>query len=333
MLIIIKRYAFYFVLSILLPLTLIAQTSYEKSLALYEAKDYYDSIEILENIMLSNASDVNSMLLLVDNYISIKNYVQAKNIISKIKQKYPRLVAAFVKELQVAVLENQSESQIQNFINNIKSIDNRNYYASYYEGLLAQNKGYINDAIKLYEYSLSLTNNAPEASFALSYLYQMKNETQKALDLLNKNRINNVNSEQSYYHLANIYYINKNYLQASNEIKKALYLYPTYTEALVLDANIKSAMGLYDEAISNINKIQDSSINNLEKNYMIANIYEKQDENDLARQNYKLFLDANINNEIVRIGPVHFNYPAGSSVILLPNDCHSCNALSCLSEE
>ncbi len=105
---IIKRYTFYFVLSILLPLTLIAQNTYQRALALYEAKDYYDSIEILENIQKDNTSNIDSLLLLADNYIRIQNYPQAKNIISIAKQKYPRSTAPFEKELEIAVLENES---------------------------------------------------------------------------------------------------------------------------------------------------------------------------------------------------------------------------------
>ena len=298
---IIGKYLTLLFVLLMLANTLISQEysdQYQKSLDFYNQKQYHDSIAILENIEAKNTYDLPSLILLIDNYIKTENYIRAKDLIVKLKRYHPQSVLPLERELEISLIENDEKASLSS-ISNIVRLDNKNYYAKYSEGLLAQKKGYLDRSIKLYEQSLKLTNYTPEAIFALSYLYQNKNQKQRAIDILTKNQSINSDNEESYYHLANIYYLNNDYIAASNQVERALYLYSNYTKALILDANIKAMAGLYDEAVAVINKIDDRDIG-IDKYYIIGNIYDKQNLYDKASENYGRYLKDNVDNEIVR---------------------------------
>lgn len=209
----------------------------------FNQKRYYDSINILENLNNSNNYDLDNSLLLIDSYINVYNYDKARDLTSKLRAYYPRNVEPLERELAINILENNN-NQATSLITSIMALDNKNYAAKYYDGVLAEKSGYFDKAIKLYEQSLLLKDNAPEAVFALARLYQNKNQDTKALDLLTNNQVKNPVSEESYYNLANFYYLNDDLQSALEQVEQALSINPNYTEAQLLLGNIQTEMGL-----------------------------------------------------------------------------------------
>ncbi len=292
-----KCFSLVLTLLLILSASLSAQ-QYDRALDYFNYGKYYESIEILEHLHSQKPYDLTNSLLLIDNYINTSNFIKARELIGQLKVYYPKSVLPIERELTISMLEN-NEANSLTLIKTIRSFDNKNYTAKYYEALIAEKRGYNDRAIVLYEEALKIKSGAAESLFALSRLYQKNNENDKAVSILLQNQRANPQNPTGYYNLANIYYLDNNMMLAENQVNHALNLNPDYTDALLLSANIKAAQGLYQEAIAIINSIDDRYLGH-DKHIILANLYDGHGDYESALANYDDYIKYNGNDEIGR---------------------------------
>lgn len=290
---------FSFVLTLILGLnSVLFSQSYSTALDYFNNGKYFDSISVLEKLHAQKPYELENSLLLIDNCIQVSNFIRAREVINQLKTYYPKSVAPIERELTMSMIEND-EANALSLIRTIRSFDNKNYTAKYYEALIAEQKGYNDRAITLYEESLRLKNDASESLFALARLYQKNNEKTKAVNMLLQNQRLNPQNPQGYYHLASVYYLGDQIRLAEDQVNQALNLNPEYVDALLLSANIKARNGLYEEAISIINGI-DQRYLGASKHLIVANLYEDNSDYDNALENYNSYLKTHLHDEIAR---------------------------------
>ncbi len=292
-----KYFSLVFSLLLIFSGALLAQ-DYNRALNYFNQGQYYESIAVLDDLHIKEPYKLENSLLLVDNYINISNFVKARDIIRQLKIHYPKSVLPIERELKISMLENNEKDSLS-LIHTIRSFDNKNYTAKYYEALLAEKKGYNDKAIMLYEESLRLKNDAADSLFALSRLYQKTHQSEKAVNMLLQNKRLNPQNPQGYYHLANVYYLDNDLELAENENNQALGLNPNYVDATLLKANIRARQGLYEEAIAIINSIDERYLG-ASKHLIIANLYEGNGAYDDALESYNDYLRTHRNDEIAR---------------------------------
>ena len=211
-------------LFLLLNIFLFAQVNnYNTALEAYNNRNYTHSISILEAMKIK-PSDIDSYLLLIDNYIGIKDFNVIDNLIKDAESYHPKDYRVLERKLKVAILRNRN-SEARAIINSIRALDSKNYYATYAEGLLSEQAGYYKTAMTLYERAIIINPNRYEAVVALAYLKLANGNRTEALRLFNRNVENNPRIAESYYNLANYYYLIKDYNNALNELRNAFYYY------------------------------------------------------------------------------------------------------------
>lgn len=280
-------------------LSAFAQNTIENAAKLYNERNYEGSIAILENLNV-RPSDLDSYLLLIDNYIKLNNYTMAETLIADAERYHSRSYKLFERKLLIEITNNRN-SEARTTVNTIKNLDSKNYLANYAEGVLSERSGYYKTAISLYERARIIDRIRPEATVALAYLYLAKGDNQRALNLFNENIANNPRMPESYYNLANYYYLNKNYNSALNEVNNALHYYTNYSDAKVLQANIYIALNRFDDAIGILEYMPDTDFNNNSKYYYIGSVYEGANNYLRAKNAYINYLKSNPENELGRL--------------------------------
>lgn len=272
----------------------------EEALRLYNLRDYESSIAILTPIERDNPYKLETSLLLVDNYIKLHNYLMANTIINNLEKYHKKNYLVLERKLLVQLLENKN-SEARATINTIKSLDSKNYLASYGEGVLSERNGYLKSAVSFYEKARVIDKKRPEATLALAYLRLALGDKNAALVLFKDNIDANPRDAESYYNLANYYYITKNYNQALLEVKNAFYYYPEYTEGKILEANILMSLRRYDEAIRILEAIPDNVFTLGGKFYYIGSIYEEANNFVRAKGAYINYLRTKPDDELGRL--------------------------------
>ena len=245
-------------------------------------------------------SDIEPYLLLIDNYIKLKNYSMAETLINDAANYHSKDFRVLERKLNVELLNNRN-TEARRTINSIKALDSKNYFANYAEGLLNERMGYYKTAMTLYERAIIIDRNRAEAPVSLAYLQLASGNSNQALSLLNNNIDNNPRTAESYYHLANYYYLNRNYNNALGEISNAFYYYTNYNEAKILQANIFLALKRYNEAIGILEYIPDSEFKNNGKYYYIGNVYEEANNYQNAKNSYINYLRTKPEDELGRL--------------------------------
>ena len=245
-------------------------------------------------------SDIEPYLLLIDNYIKLKNYSMAETLINDAANYHSKDFRVLERKLNVELLNNRN-TEARRTINLIKALDSKNYFANYAEGLLNERMGYYKTAMTLYERAIIIDRNRAEAPVSLAYLQLASGNSNRALSLLNNNIDNNPRTAESYYHLANYYYLNRNYNNALGEISNAFYYYTNYNEAKILQANIFLALKRYNEAIGILEYIPDSEFKNNGKYYYIGNVYEEANNYQNAKNSYINYLRTKPEDELGRL--------------------------------
>lgn len=244
--------------------------------------------------------DIEAYLLLIDNYIKLKNYSMAETLIKDAENYHSKDFRVLERKLNVELLNNRN-SEARNTINSIKALDGKNYLANYAEGLLNERTGYYKTAMTLYERAIIIDGNREEAPVSLAYLHLANGNSYEAFNLLSNNANNNPRKAESYYHLANYYYLNKNYNNALIEISNAFYYYTNYNQAKILQANIFLASKRYGESIGILEYIPDSEFKNNSKYYYIGNVYEEAGNYPNAKNSYINYLRSKPEDELGRL--------------------------------
>ena len=245
-------------------------------------------------------SDIEPYLLLIDNYIKLKNYSMAETLIKDAENYHSKDFRVLERKLNIELVNNRN-TEARRTINSIKALDSKNYFANYAEGLLNERMGYYKTAMTLYERAIIIDRNRAEAPVSLAYLQLASGNSNQALSLLNNNIDNNPRTAESYYHLANYYYLNRNYNNALGEISNAFYYYTNYNEAKILQANIFLALKRYNEAIGILEYIPDSEFKNNGKYYYIGNVYEEANNYQNAKNSYINYLRTKPEDELGRL--------------------------------
>ena len=276
-----------------------ANNNLQNALNFYNNRNYENSIAILESMNIK-PSDIEPYLLLIDNYIKLKNYSMAETLINDAANYHSKDFRVLERKLNVELLNNRN-TEARRTINLIKALDSKNYFANYAEGLLNERMGYYKTAMTLYERAIIIDRNRAEAPVSLAYLQLASGNSNQALSLLNNNIDNNPRTAESYYHLANYYYLNRNYNNALGEISNAFYYYTNYNEAKILQANIFLALKRYNEAIGILEYIPDSEFKNNSKYYYIGNVYEEANNYQNAKNSYINYLRTKPEDELGRL--------------------------------
>ena len=271
----------------------------ENAYKLYEERNYEGSISILEALNI-RSNDLDSYLLLIDNYIKLANYTMAETLIEDSMHYHSRNYKLFERKLLIELINNRN-SEARTTVATIKSLDSKNYLANYAEGLLSERAGYYKTAMDLYERARIIDKVRPEATVALAYLHLSEGDNKRASDLFNENIKNNPRMAESYYNLANYFYLNRDYIKALSEIDNALYYYSNYMDAKILKSNILVESKRYDEAISILEYMPDNNFYNNSKYYYIGNIYEAANNYLRAKGSYINYLRVNTDDEIGRL--------------------------------
>ena len=245
-------------------------------------------------------SDIEPYLLLIDNYIKLKNYSMAETLINDAANYHSKDFRVLERKLNIELVNNRN-TEARRTINSIKALDSKNYFANYAEGLLNERMGYYKTAMTLYERAIIIDRNRAEAPVSLAYLQLASGNSNQALSLLNNNIDNNPRTAESYYHLANYYYLNRNYNNALSEVSNAFYYYTNYNEAKILQANIFLALKRYNEAIGILEYIPDSEFKNNGKYYYIGNVYEEANNYQNAKNSYINYLRTKPEDELGRL--------------------------------
>ena len=276
-----------------------SQNTIENALKLYNERNYEASIRVLEAMNIA-PSNLEPYLLLIDNYIKLNNLSIAESLINDAEHYHSRNYRLLERKLILELLSNRnSESRIT--VNAIKNLDSKNYLANYAQGVLSERAGYYETAMNIYERARLIDKIRPEATIGLAYLYFAGGNNEKALSLFNENIANNPREAESYYHLANYYYLNKQYNTALNEVNNALFYYTNYNEAEILKANIFISLNRYDEAIAILEYMPDSGFKNNSKYYYIGNVYEGANNYARSKSAYINYLRVNPENELGRL--------------------------------
>ena len=273
--------------------------NFRNALNFYNNRNYENSIAVLESMNIK-PSDIEPYILLIDNYIKLKNYSMAETLIKDAENYHSKDFRILERKLNVELLNNRN-SEARNTINSIKALDSKNYFANYAEGLLNERIGYYKTAITLYERAIIIDKNRAEAPVSLAYLQLANGNSNAAFNLLNNNVNNNPRDAESYYHLANYYYLNKNYNNALSEISNAFYYYTNYNEAKILQASIFLALKRYNESIGILEYIPDSEFKNNSKYYYIGNVYEEANNYPNAKNSYINYLRIKPEDELGRL--------------------------------
>ena len=276
-----------------------SQNTVENALKLYNERNYEDSINILEALNVK-PSDLDAYLLLIDNYIKLNNLSMAETLIADAERYHSKNYRLFERKLTIELINNRN-SEARTTVNTIKNLDSKNYLANYAEGLLSERAGYYKTAMSMYERARVIDRVRPEATTALAYLYLAIGSNETALNLFNENMTNNPRMAESYYNLANYYYITGNYNASLNEIKNALYYYTNYNDAKILQANVYMALDRYNDAIAILEYLPESSFRDDTKNYYIGNVYEKANNFPSAKNAYINYLRVKPEDELGRL--------------------------------
>lgn len=291
-----------FLISICISFASLGQTSnnnFQNALNFYNNRNYENSIAILEAMNIK-PSDIEAYILLIDNYIKLKNYSMAETLIKDAENYHSKDFRILERKLNVELLNNRN-SEARNTIKLIKALDSKNYFANYGEGVLNERIGYYKTAMTLYERAIIIDKSRAEAPVSLAYLQLANGNSNYAFNLLNNNINNNPRMAESYYHLANYYYLNKNYNNALSEISNAFYYYTNYNEAKILQASIFLSMKRYNESIGILEYIPDSEFKNNSKYYYIGNVYEEAKNYPNAKNSYINYLRTKPEDELGRL--------------------------------
>lgn len=291
-----------FLISICISFASLGQTSnnnFQNALNFYNNRNYENSIAILEAMNIK-PSDIEAYILLIDNYIKLKNYSMAETLIKDAENYHSKDFRILERKLNVELLNNRN-SEARNTIKLIKALDSKNYFANYGEGVLNERIGYYKTAMTLYERAIIIDKSRAEAPVSLAYLQLANGNSNYAFNLLNNNINNNPRMAESYYHLANYYYLNKNYNNALSEISNAFYYYTNYNEAKILQASIFLSMKRYNESIGILEYIPDSEFKNNSKYYYIGNVYEEAKNYPNAKNSYINYLRVKPEDELGRL--------------------------------
>ena len=276
-----------------------ANNNLQNALNFYNNRNYENSIAVLESMNIK-PSDIEPYLLLIDNYIKLKNYSMAETLINDAANYHSKDFRVLERKLNIELVNNRN-TEARRTINSIKALDSKNYFANYAEGLLNERMGYYKTAMTLYERAIIIDRNRAEAPVSLAYLQLASGNSNRALSLLNNNIDNNPRTAESYYHLANYYYLNRNYNNALSEVSNAFYYYTNYNEAKILQANIFLALKRYNEAIGILEYIPDSEFKNNGKYYYIGNVYEEANNYQNAKNSYINYLRTKPEDELGRL--------------------------------
>lgn len=276
-----------------------ANNNFQNALNFYNNRNYENSIAVLESMNIK-PSDIEPYLLLIDNYIKLKNYSMAETLINDAANYHSRDFRVLERKLNIELLNNRN-TEARRTINSIKALDSKNYFANYAEGLLNERMGYYKTAMTLYERAIIIDRNRAEAPVSLAYLQLASGNSNRALNLLNNNIDNNPRMAESYYHLANYYYLNRNYNRALSEVSNAFYYYTNYNEAKILQSSIFLALKRYNEAIGILEYIPDSEFKNGSKYYYIGNVYEEANNYPNAKNSYINYLKTKPEDELGRL--------------------------------
>lgn len=287
-----------FCLFVLTVCSALAQ-SYDDALNLYNNRNYEASISVLNSLNIK-PSNINEYLLLIDNYIKLQNYTMAQTLIDDAYRYHSKDYRVLERKLTIELLNNKN-NEARTTINQIKALDSKNYLANYAEGVLSERVGYYKTAMSLYERAMIINRTRSEATVALAYLKLANGDRNAALDLFNLNVKNNPRMAESYYNLANYYYITGNYNASLNEIKNALYYYTNYNDAKILQANVYMALDRYNDAIAILEYLPESSFRDYTKNYYIGNVYERANNFPSAKNAYINYLRVKPEDELGRL--------------------------------
>ena len=276
-----------------------ANNNFQNALNFYNNRNYENSIAVLESMNIK-PSDIEPYLLLIDNYIKLKNYSMAETLINDAANYHSRDFRVLERKLNIELLNNRN-TEARRTINSIKALDSKNYFANYAEGLLNERMGYYKTAMTLYERAIIIDRNRAEAPVSLAYLQLASGNSNRALNLLNNNIDNNPRMAESYYHLANYYYLDRNYNRALSEVSNAFYYYTNYNEAKILQSSIFLALKRYNEAIGILEYIPDSEFKNGSKYYYIGNVYEEANNYPNAKNSYINYLKTKPEDELGRL--------------------------------
>ena len=276
-----------------------ANNNFQNALNFYNNRNYENSIAVLESMNIK-PSDIEPYLLLIDNYIKLKNYSMAETLINDAENYHPKDFRVLERKLNIELLNNRN-TEARRTINSIKALDSKNYFANYAEGLLNERMGYYKTAMTLYERAIIIDRNRAEAPVSLAYLQLASGNSNRAFSLLNNNIDNNPRMAESYYHLANYYYLNRNYNNALREVSNAFYYYTNYNEAKILQANVFLSLRRYNEAIGILEYIPDSEFKNNGKYYYIGNVYEEANNYQNAKNSYINYLRTKPEDELGRL--------------------------------
>ena len=181
-----------FLISICISFASLGQTSnnnFQNALNFYNNRNYENSIAILEAMNIK-PSDIEAYILLIDNYIKLKNYSMAETLIKDAENYHSKDFRILERKLNVELLNNRN-SEARNTIKSIKALDSKNYFANYGEGVLNERIGYYKTAMTLYERAIIIDKSRAEATVSLAYLQLANGNSNYAFDLLNNN-INNL---------------------------------------------------------------------------------------------------------------------------------------------
>ena len=273
--------------------------NFQNALNFYNNRNYENSIAVLESMNIK-PSDIEPYLLLIDNYIKLKNYSMAETLINDAENYHSKDFRVLERKLNIELLNNRN-TEARRTINSIKALDSKNYFANYAEGLLNERMGYYKTAMTLYERAIIIDRNRAEAPVSLAYLQLASGNSNRAFSLLNNNIDNNPRMAESYYHLANYYYLNRNYNNALREVSNAFYYYTNYNEAKILQANVFLSLRRYNEAIGILEYIPDSEFKNNGKYYYIGNVYEEANNYQNAKNSYINYLRTKPEDELGRL--------------------------------
>ena len=101
-----------------------AQNTVEDALKLYNERNYESSIRILESLNVK-PSDLDSYLLLIDNYMKLENFAMVETLIADAERYHSRSYKLLERKLMMELMNNRnSEARIT--VNDIKRLDSKN---------------------------------------------------------------------------------------------------------------------------------------------------------------------------------------------------------------
>ena len=268
--------------------------------AMYDEYNYLDAIVMLEDIYLDNRYNLDLSFVLLDSYIKVKNYTKANGIIEDLMRYHPKNEDVLERKLNLLLIENKI-SEAKSFSSRVKSMYNKNYFSLYADAFITANEGYLKSALALYKKARLINSKRPEATIGLAYLeLKLLNETD-ALKLFKENIENNPRMPESYYNLANYYYIVGDYNNALAEIENALYYNNEDLNSLVLKSKILSSLGNYNQATIILESIPYDYFDNESKYYIMGTFYEEAKNYNMAKDSYLKYLSSFPSSELARL--------------------------------